>query len=148
MLGNILRDRLSELGLSQEAFGLQIGATQAQVSEWINGKRKPRRRTLERIAEGLQLPVSELEEASARSPRQPHEKGKVRTHCEVMYPSGPCGGELDHGCVSFSQRLDYNPYVMNAQYCLTCGVIQLCAPALQMRAGTTTASRLPSESAV
>lgn len=37
----ILKDFLSEQGLTQTAFASRIGVKQSQVSEWLSGKAKP-----------------------------------------------------------------------------------------------------------
>jgi transcriptional regulator with XRE-family HTH domain len=62
-LGEVMRARRRELGLTQEALAERIGdgVRQADVSRMERGRvALPRRRRLERIAAALELPVGEL----------------------------------------------------------------------------------------
>lgn len=46
----ILKDFLTENGLSQTEFAKRIGVKQGQVSEWLKGKAKPGYDTLRQIS--------------------------------------------------------------------------------------------------
>ena len=59
-LGKHLRVHRAKRDISQTAFGLQAGTTQATVSAIELGKANPRLTTLASLAEALNLEVSEL----------------------------------------------------------------------------------------
>jgi transcriptional regulator with XRE-family HTH domain len=59
-LGQRVRVHRAKRGVSQTAFGVQAGTTQATVSAIELGKANPRLTTLASLAEALNLEVSEL----------------------------------------------------------------------------------------
>lgn len=63
LLGQVIRERRVELGLTQQGLAEVIGAgvTQAEISRLEHGRvQLPRRQRLEQIARGLNLPLGEL----------------------------------------------------------------------------------------
>ncbi|MGA2471853.1 MAG: helix-turn-helix transcriptional regulator [Solirubrobacteraceae bacterium] len=59
-LGEAVRQRRQELGLTQEALSLRSGLHQRWISNVETGKRNPSYGSLRRLATGLGLPASEL----------------------------------------------------------------------------------------
>lgn len=55
-----LKDILRERGESISAFALNVGITQANMSNIVNGKSSPTLDTLERIALSLNIPITDL----------------------------------------------------------------------------------------
>lgn len=53
----ILRDFLSENGITQTEFAKKIGVKQSQVSEWLRGKAKPGYDTLKAMASAFNVPA-------------------------------------------------------------------------------------------
>ena len=51
----ILREFLTENGISQNEFARKIGAKSGQVSEWLRGKAKPGYDYLKRMAEAFNI---------------------------------------------------------------------------------------------
>jgi len=52
---DILKDFLSESGMTQTAFATRIGVKQSQVSEWLSGKAKPGYDTLKAMAQAFDI---------------------------------------------------------------------------------------------
>lgn len=50
VFGEILKDFLSENGLTQTEFATAVGVKQSQVSEWLKGKAKPGYDALRKIS--------------------------------------------------------------------------------------------------
>lgn len=55
-----LRRRRKELGLSQEQLGARANIQMADISRYESGSRDPRISTVERLAEALELSISDL----------------------------------------------------------------------------------------
>jgi transcriptional regulator with XRE-family HTH domain len=69
-LGEAVRRRRRELGLTQEELALRSGLHQRWISNVENGKRNPSYSSIGRLAAGLELAPSELM-ASAESIERP-----------------------------------------------------------------------------
>ncbi|HZR49956.1 MAG TPA: helix-turn-helix domain-containing protein [Streptosporangiaceae bacterium] len=55
-IGALLSMVLTASGLSQHAFAARTGVTQTQVSQYVNGQRKPTLDLIARLADGLAMP--------------------------------------------------------------------------------------------
>lgn len=60
-----LKDILKDRNESISAFASKVGITQANMSNIVNGKSSPTLDTLERIANSLNIPITELFEKSS-----------------------------------------------------------------------------------
>ncbi len=56
----ILKNLLSESGMTQTAFANCIGVKQSQISEWLKGKAKPGYDTLKSIADSMNISADYL----------------------------------------------------------------------------------------
>lgn len=72
-----LKFALIKRRLSQRELARRIGATDAQVSQVIHSRRKPRVGDRRRISRVLRMPVRKLFPAIRRRRRIPAKKGKV-----------------------------------------------------------------------
>jgi transcriptional regulator with XRE-family HTH domain len=59
-----LRRRRKELGLSQEQLGARANIQMADISRYESGSRDPRITTIARLAQALDVPMSDLLEGS------------------------------------------------------------------------------------
>ena len=68
-LGERIRRRRRELGLSQSALGGQLGITFQQIQKYENGANRVSASMLMRLADALAMPVTELlQDAEAATP--------------------------------------------------------------------------------
>ena len=64
-IGNFIRTRRRELGLTATALGRQVGTSCAAVSNWENNpSREPSKRFLQPLADALRVSVEELLQGS------------------------------------------------------------------------------------
>lgn len=59
-LGDAIRERREELGISQLELAHRAGVTQDRIWRWESGRRWPRTDALLRLAEGLEIPAATL----------------------------------------------------------------------------------------
>lgn len=59
-LGDLILTRQRELGLRSADVARMVGTTEPTISRWVNGRSRPARRNLERLAEVLGLPATQL----------------------------------------------------------------------------------------
>lgn len=78
-LGNVIRDRRRELGLTQDDLADDIGMTNSYIARIEVGERSPGANTLFKIAEVLQIPFEKLMALSASE----HKYAKVKLSDEV-----------------------------------------------------------------
>lgn len=55
-----MREERKKRGLSQKELGKKIGMSQQMIAQYENGNRNPKRETIEKIANALEVPTSEL----------------------------------------------------------------------------------------
>lgn len=55
---NKIKRIMFEKGINQTALANKIGVSRAVISGWFKGHRNPKKESLERIAEALDLPIS------------------------------------------------------------------------------------------
>jgi len=59
-----LKQLLQERGYTQEAFADLIGVSRESVKNWIRGKCRPNLKTLNKIADALEIDAEELTDES------------------------------------------------------------------------------------
>ena len=60
LLGARIRKIRNDMGYDQKQFSEKIGSTVSALSNWENGRNKPKDNTLNKIAELAGIPVNEL----------------------------------------------------------------------------------------
>lgn len=60
MIGNKIKQIRKQAGLTQKELAKQLGTTQQNLAQYENGKRKPKIETLQKIADALDIKLSEL----------------------------------------------------------------------------------------
>ena len=63
-LGELIVDRQRELGLRSTDVARELGAAEATVSRWVNGKSRPAARNLRRLSDVLKVPYASIVEAA------------------------------------------------------------------------------------
>ena len=81
--GNRLYELRKKSGLSQSELGSILGVTNKAVSKWENGKAQPALETVRKLADTLNVTVSELLDA-------PADKKKIT---RIVITGGPCAGK-------------------------------------------------------
>ncbi|MBQ9647677.1 MAG: helix-turn-helix transcriptional regulator, partial [Oscillospiraceae bacterium] len=71
MVGNIIRQKREERGISQERLAELVGVSRQAVSKWELGQTQPALDNLERIEAALDLPSGTLTEAAEREAEAP-----------------------------------------------------------------------------
>lgn len=61
--GQKIKQLRKEKGLTQKDLGKLIGMSYQQIGQYENGKRKPKTETLRKIANALEVPISELDDS-------------------------------------------------------------------------------------
>ncbi len=114
-IGQRIAARRKELGLTQEKLATQVFVTTQDVSQWENGKTTPLPANYSRIADALQLSVSELLAAelseNAAGPNWTvREKMFSETHMYTRLNTNPRRGQDDvrglHSCRRMQKRAD------------------------------------------
>ncbi|MCU1448499.1 MAG: hypothetical protein JWP02_669 [Acidimicrobiales bacterium] len=63
-LGELILERQRELGLRLVDVAKRAGATESTVSRWVNGRNKPAASSLQRLADALEVPFTDVARAA------------------------------------------------------------------------------------
>lgn len=78
-IGKRIKEIRKQKGLTQKELGIRLGVSQAVIAQYESGKRNPKIETLRRIAEVLNVPISELDSNSLLTVELKKPDGEIET---------------------------------------------------------------------